>query len=71
MKQIEATKGTNYFLLTYDEYGSLDTVQTARGELLSSKNRDVKVLVNNADSILAGKAPKGWQLGRVFAGRRA
>lgn len=51
MKRFVRIKNKEY-TLTYDEYGVLDTVVLAGTDvLLSTKNRDVKRIVNNANAL--------------------
>lgn len=45
---------------TFDEYGVLNTVHDGR-KLLSTKNRAVQRIINNADAILSGRLPNGMR----------
>ena len=61
MKRYVEKKGKMY-ILTFDEYGILDTVvlKDKPDTLISTKNRDVQFFVNNQETIaLGGPLPKG------------
>lgn len=60
MKRYVEKKGKKY-ILTFDEYGILDTVvlKDKPETLISTKNRDVHFFVNNQEIIaLGGPLPK-------------
>lgn len=47
-------------VVAYDEYGIVDTIEY-EGKLVASTHHAAKRVLNNADDILAGMAPKGWK----------
>lgn len=52
-------KGKTY-KVTFDEYGDVDTIECG-GKFLSTKNAVVKIILNNADIILRGRIPDGFE----------
>lgn len=57
--RIMLVKGGSKFVIRWDEYGDLDTIEKD-GTLIPSTNRDARIIVNNADKIRAGNLPKGF-----------
>ena len=50
MSTITLTKDKKDFILTFDEYGDLDTVE-CQGVQLSTRNRYVQQILNNLEDI--------------------
>lgn len=56
----ELKKNGKVYIITFDEYGDLDTVE-CEGNLLSTKNAVVKSVLANEKQIRAGLIPKGFE----------
>ena len=52
-------KNGKTYRITFDDEGVLDTVECG-GKLLSTKNAACKQIANNADKILRGLIPEGF-----------
>lgn len=57
--QRKLEKKGKIYIITFDEYETLDTVE-CNGKFLSTKNAVVKQIVNHADSIRYGNIPQGF-----------
>lgn len=58
-RRVDLETGGKVYNIRYDEYGELDTVH-CEGKALSTKNRVVKRILNNADTIYRGFIPTGF-----------
>lgn len=54
--QITLTKDKKEFILSFDAYGDLDTVE-CQGVMLSTRNRYVQQILNNLEDIKARDFP--------------
>lgn len=55
------TKESDVFVITFDSDGVADTIKR-NGVLISAAHRDARVILNNAETILGGGAPKGFMV---------
>lgn len=53
-------KAGKTYVISYDEYGDMDTV-VCEGVALSTKNRVVQQILNNEEKIRSGLIPTGFE----------
>lgn len=61
-RRLKHTRSRKVYVVTFDQYSDIDTIQSeATGRLMSSTNSVCKSICRNADTLLHGGFPTGFE----------